>query len=232
MTFGQLKTEIERNLFESYKNEKDFKKNLREFKQNVLMNKTLSQVYSLYDQLTTPQNLSESDAKEFLSEGIFVIQHLLKNAKLPKSLNENIENSYTDLDTLVYLHKIDLSERVQSKRNIISILTSKKREMVESVEVPLKTMVRVANQTLSNYIETLDESSKKEFFQIVSEDSKVLENKFETLRESTITKLLDLLENEEEDDIKKTLTETIERIKLEKFDQLNYLKLKNLQESL
>ena len=35
-----------------------------------------------------------------------------------------------------------------------------------------------------------------------------------------------------EEDVKKTLTETIDRIKLEKFDQLNYLKLKNLEESL
>lgn len=232
MTFGQLKTEIERNLFESYKNEKDFKKSLREFKQNVLMNKTLSKVYSLYDQLSAPQGLSESEAKEFLSEGIFVIQSLLKSLKLPKSLNENVTNMYNDLDTLVYLNKLDLNERVQSRKNIIETLTTKKKEVTESIEIPLKTMVKVANQTLSNYIETLDESSKKEFFQIVSEDSKELETKFESIRENTINKLTSLLENEKEDDVKKTLTETIERIKLEKFDQLNYLKLKNLEESL
>lgn len=232
MTFGQLKTEIERNLFESYRNEKDFKKSLREFKQNVLMNKNLSKVYSLYDQLSTPQGLSESDAKEFLSEGIFVIQSLLKSLKLPKSLNENVTNAYCDLDTLVYLNKLDLNERIQSRKNVIGVLTTMKKEITESIEIPLKTMVKVANQTLSNYIETLDEATKKEFFQIVSEDSKELETKFESIRENTINKLTSLLENEKEDDVKKTLSETIERIKLEKFDQLSYLKLKNLEESL
>lgn len=232
MTFGQLKTEIERNLFESYRNEKDFKKSLREFKQNVLMNKNLSKVYSLYDQLSTPQGLSESDAKEFLSEGIFVIQSLLKSLKLPKSLNENVTNAYSDLDTLVYLNKLDLNERIQSRKNVIGVLTTMKKEITESIEIPLKTMVKVANQTLSNYIETLDEATKKEFFQIVSEDSKELETKFESIRENTINKLTSLLENEKEDDVKKTLSETIERIKLEKFDQLSYLKLKNLEESL
>ena len=42
MTFGQIKSIIEKNLLESYKNEKDFKKSLKEFKHNVLNNKTMS----------------------------------------------------------------------------------------------------------------------------------------------------------------------------------------------
>ena len=78
----------------------------------------------------------------------------------------------------------------------------------------------------------MDENSKKEFFQIVSEDTKTLETKFETLRESTITKLTALQDNEDSQDIKTKISETIEKIKSEKFDQLNFLKLKNLEESI
>ena len=93
-------------------------------------------------------------------------------------------------------------------------------------------MVSIANQTLRSYIENLTEHDKKEFLQLISEDTKILETKFETLRESTIVKLNSILEKEEEFEIKTKISETIDRIKNEKFDQLNFLKLKNLESSI
>lgn len=231
MTFGQIKSIIEKNLLESYKNEKDFKKSLKEFKHNVLNNKTMSKLYSLYDQLSTPQGLSESDSKEFLEEGITLIQKLVSDIKTPMVL-ETVENKYSDIDSLVYTNKLDLLERVNSKKNIIKLISSKNEIVKESINIPIKTMVSIANQTLNNYIENLDENSKKEFLQIISEDVQSLETKFETIRESAILKLNTMLEKENEFEIKTKLSETIERIKVEKFDQLNFLKLKNLENSI
>jgi len=231
MTFGQIKSIIEKNLLESYKNEKDFKKSLKEFKHNVLNNKTMSKLYSLYDQLSTPQGLSESDSKEFLEEGITLIQKLVSDIKTPMVL-ETVKNKYSDIDSLVYINKLDLLERVNSKKNIIKLISSKNEIVKESINIPIKTMVSIANQTLNNYIENLDENSKKEFLQIISEDVQSLETKFETIRENTIVKLNTMLEKEEEFEIKTKLSETIERIKVEKFDQLNFLKLKNLESSI
>jgi len=232
MTFGQIKSTIENSLIESYQNEKDFKKSLKEFKHNVLSNKTMSKIYSLYDQLSTPQNLSESDAKDFLEEGIDLIQKLLPNIKLPSTLTENVENKYSHIDSIVYLNKLDLHERINSKKSIIKLLTSNVGTLKESINIPLKSMVSIANQTLNNYIDTLDENSKKEFFLIISEDTASLEIKFETIRESAVTKLQTILEKEEEFEMKTKLSETIDRIKNEKFDQMNFLKIKNLEESL
>ena len=232
MTFGKIKSIIENNLLESYKDEKEFKKSLKEFKHNVLNNKTMSKLYSLYDQLSTPQGLNESDAKDFLEEGVHLIQKLLPSIKLPRSLSENVQNRYSDIDALVYTNKLNLLERVNSKKNITSVLTSTNNVVKESINIPLKSMVSIANQTLNKYVENLDESSKKEFLQLISEDSKSLEDKFETIRESAISKLNVILEKEEEFELKTKLSETIDRLKTEKFDQLNFLKLKNLEESI
>ena len=233
MTFGQIKSIIENNLLESYKNEQEFKKSLKEFKQNVLNNKNMSKLYSLYDQLTTPQGLTESDAKDFLEEGINLIQKLVPTIKTPKTLSETVSNKYSNIDSLVYTNKLDLMERVQSKKNLIKTLVSNKPETVkESINIPLKSMVSIANQTMNGYLENLDEASKKEFIQLMSEDTNSLKEKFETLRESTIGKLNTLLENEHEFEIQTKLSETIDRLKVEKFDQLNFLKLKNLEESI
>jgi hypothetical protein len=232
MTFGKIKSIIEKNLLESYRNEKEFKKSLREFKHNVLNDKSISKAYSIYDQLSTPQGLSESDAKEFLEEGISVLNRILPTIKLPKTLVESDENNYSDIDTLVYINKLNLHERLKSKKNIVSVLTSNSKSVKESINIPIKSMVNIANQTLRTYIESLDENNKKEFFQLISEDSKLLEKKFETLKESTITKLQTILDKEDEFELKTKISETIDRLKSEKFDQVNFLKIKNLEESI
>ena len=232
MTFGNIKSIIEKNLLESYSDEKEFKKSLREFKHNVLNNKSMSKAYALYDQLSMPQGLSEQDAKDFLEEGVNLLMKILPSVKLPKSLSENVDNKYIDLDILTNVSKLDLHERLTAKKNIIKVLTSKKETVKESINIPIKSMVSIANQTLRGYIENLDETAKKELFQIISEDTKSLEDKFETLRETTITKLNNMLENETELEIKTKLSETIDKLKIEKFDQISFLRLKNLEESI
>jgi hypothetical protein len=232
MTFGNLKSIIEKNLLESYSDEKDFKKSLREFKHNVLNNKSMSKAYALYDQLSSPQGLTEQDSKEFLEEGINLLHKILPTIKLPKSLSETTQNNYRDLDTLIYSTRLDLHERINAKKNIIKVLMSNRQVVKESINIPIKSMVSIANQTLRGYIENLDEDSKKEFFKLISEDTKTLEDKFEVLKENTITKLKGILENEQESEIKTKISETIDRLENEKFDQMNFLKLKNLEESI
>ena len=233
MTFGKIKSIIENDLLESYKNEKEFKQSLKEFRQNVLNNKNMSKLYSLYDQLTTPQGLNESDAKDFLEEGISLIQKLVPSIKTPKTLSENVKNKYSNIDSLVYSDKLDLMERIQSKKYLIKTLSSSKDDSVkESINIPLKSMVNIANQTINNYLENLDESTKKEFLSLMNEDTSGLKEKFETLRETTINKLGVILENEKEFEMKTKLSETIDRLKVENFNQLNFLKLKNLEESI
>jgi hypothetical protein len=232
MTFGTVKSLIEKNLLESYKNENEFKKTLREFKHNVLSNKAMSKAYAIYDQLSSPQGLSEQDAKDFIEEGISLLNKILPSIKLPISLSEKTENNYTEIDTLVYSQDVNLLERVSAKKNILKVITSTKESIKESIHIPISSMVAVANQTVNNYILNLDENSKKEFFQIVSEDTKTLETKFETIKESAISKLTALQNSEDSQDIKTKISETIDKVKSEKFDQLNFLKLKNLEESI
>ena len=233
MTFGEIKSIIENNLLKSYNNKQEFKKSLKEFKQDVLNNKNMSRLYSLYDQLTTPQGLTETEAKDFLEEGINLIQKLTPTIKTTRISSKNVSNQYINIDSLVYANKLDLMERVESKKNLIKILVSSKPEPIkESINLPLKSMINIANQTMNGYIENLDESSKKEFIQLMSEDTTLLKRKFKTLQKNTIVKLTNLLENEKESEIKTKLSETIDKLKVEKFDQLNFFKLKNLDESI
>lgn len=232
MTFGQIKTTIETNLLESYKNQNDFKKTLREFKHNVLKDKNLSKIYSVYEQLSTPKSLNESDAQEFLSEGLNLINKILPNLKLPKNYLSENRNNYEDIDTLVYTTKHNLSERVEAKKSILKVLMSEPQKVQESIKIPINSMVKIANQTLETYIQNMDESTKKLFLDVVKSDNVQLKEQFESLKENTLTKLNSILESETESEIKSKLNETIQKIKGEEFSQMNYVKLVSLENNL
>ena len=231
MTFGQIKSIIEKNLLESYSNPADFKKSLREFKHNILENKSYSKLYSLYDDLSSSKGLNEQDAKEYLEEGIGLIRQIIESIKLPIN-GDKVVNQYSDLDNLIYLNNINIQERLSSKKKVLSVLMSKPK-VVETVrQIPLKSMVNIANQTIQNYLDSLDENVKKDVFHVIASKNGELEKEFENLRENTIQKLSQLKDNESESDVVKTISETIDKIKSEKFDQVNYVRLKELGESI
>jgi hypothetical protein len=232
MTFGQIKTAIENHLIESYKSEKEFKKSINEFKSNILNNKSISKLYSVYDQLSTNQGLNESDAKDFLEEGLSVINRILPTVKLPKLAKETTNNNYKNIDTLVYTNNLNLSERVNAKKEIIQILKSEKESLKESIKLPVSSMVKIANQTLENYITNMDEDSKKVFMYVVKTDSKNLKEDYQNLKESTIDKLKTILTNESEQELKSKIQETIEKIQTQDFNQMNYVKLVSLEKNL
>lgn len=232
MTFGRVKSQIESTLIDSYKNEKEFKKTLREFKENVLKNQKFSKLYSIYDQLSSPQGLSEKDAEMFLSEGLDIISKLAAQVKLPFSKSDSKINNYSDIDNLVYTNKLDLKERVESRKRILSVLKQEKKSVNESIKIPVSSMVKIANQTLENYIQEMDTESKKLFMELAKTDKENLEKNYSDLKESAVKKLSNLMTNEKEEELKEKISETIEKLSQEKFTQINYLKLMTLEKSL
>jgi len=232
MTFGQIKTNIENKLMNSYKSEKEFKKNILEFKKDILQKKSLSKLYNLYDQLSTPQGMNESLAKEYLNEGLDLISKLISDVKITKTKNGLNENNYRDIDNLVYSSNIDLVERINSKNRIINILTTEKKSLSENVNLPLSSMVNIANQTIKNYLSNLNEGEKEEVLTLLSSDTKVLEENYNNLKKVAIEKLQGILTSETDVETKNKVNETIDKLQKDKCDHLSYIKLKSLSDSL
>jgi len=232
MTIGKLKTYFENRFVESYQNEKEFKKVLKEFNEKVLKNKSISRIYNLYDELTTPQGLKESESLDYINEGLRIINNEIKKQKLPSISKHINENFYEELDRLIYNNNLALSEIVKLKKEVSKVLTTKKPQIKESVKIPVSSMVKIANQTLKNFIETLDENSKKELFDVLKEDKKSLETSYNEIKENTVSKLLTIKENEKDNNTITKIEETINKIKTEEFSQLNYFKIKKLNETI
>ena len=75
-SFGVLKTKIETILERSY-GKPEFKEILKGFKKHILKNKNLSEVYHLYDELSSNKGLNESIVDEYISESFDYLKDII-----------------------------------------------------------------------------------------------------------------------------------------------------------
>lgn len=233
MKFGKVKTIIENDLSESVKDRKVFKENIKNFKKHILANKNLSKLYVLYGDLSKPRGLSESEAKVYLDEGIEWAKKLVKKAKTPIIIsNSNDNNYYEDIDKLVYETINNIDEQIKVKNRIIERLKSPLPNFKNIVKIPIKSMVKVANNKINEYVNTLNEETKKEILTLLKEDKNKLNLDFNQLKEEVSKKLNELLISEKNNDVITKINKAIEKVNSDKFDILNYYELKTLNKSL
>lgn len=240
MKFGILKSKIENVLLESYKNN-TFKNELKTFKKLVIENKNVAKIFYLYDELSSPKGLNESYVNEFINESVKLYEKSI--SKITKSelkeLNEwvknsTVENSYSKIDDLFTSDVLTIESRIKSKKLISETLRKLPitTTTTKSIELPLSTMVSVANKTIKNYIDGLNESDKKELISLLSEDDSTLTEKYNTLKENVVEKLNNMKESSDDNSVKSRIDETLSKVLSEKFDKLSYFKLKGLNENL
>jgi hypothetical protein len=237
MKFGELKSKIETCLTESYKN-KNLKRDLFVFEELVLKNKNISQVFFLYDELSSNKGLSESVANEFINESITAYENLV-NKITPNQIKElkawvghiNCENTYKDIDDLFSSNVLTLENKIKSKKTILESLKNKPQEQKEVIEVPLNSMVNVANKTVEKYISSLSESEQKELKTILSTPKESLIENYGKMKDEVINKLNNQKEGSDSE-TQETITKVLDKLQTESFNELNYYKLKQLNEGL
>jgi hypothetical protein len=235
--FGLLKSKIEKLMLESYSNG-TFKTEMKNFKKNVLENKNISKLFYLYDELNSNKGLNESIVDDYIYECITIYENTInkiKNSTLVDLsnwvVNVKSDNNYSTIDNLFSNDVLTIESRLSSKKLIKESLKKKPVDKKEVVNLPLSTMVNVANKTISNFIESLNESEKKELVDFLKTDDKELEGNFEQLKESVAKKLETIKENADTE-TKSRINETLEKVVSEKYDKFTYFKLKNLNENL
>jgi len=235
--FGILKSKIEKVLLESYSND-TFKDELKNFKKLVLENKNISKIFYLYDELSSKKGLNENTVNDYIHECITMYENTINKIKSSELNNlktwvGNVksENLYETVDGLFSTDVLTIESKIKSKKLIKESLMVPKPINKEIIQLPLTTMVSVANKTISSYINGLNESEKKDLMKFLSTDDSVLKENFETIKGEVIVKLKTLQEGSDIGTLN-TITETIEKVESEKYDKLSYFKLKNLKETL
>ena len=236
--FGEIKSKIETYLVESYK-ENRFKSSLFVFEELVLKNKNISKIFFLYDELKDKKGLNESVANEFIHESITAYENLINKVK-PVHIQELnawvghvvCENKYQEIDNLFSTNVLTLENKIKSKKVILENLKTKKEDQKEIIKVPLKSMVNVANKTIDKYITSLTESERKELKTILSKPKETLIESYNIEKENVISKLTKQKNNESDSDTISTIDQVLNKLQTESFSELNYYKLKQLNEGL
>lgn len=240
-SFGQLKSSVETLLTESFV-KKSLNKELKNFKKLVLENKNITKLFFLYDELNSKKGLKKDIVDDYINECIKIYENTI-NKISPKELTKlqlwiesnkiNSENRFSQIDNLLSSNILTLESKIES-RNVIkeNLQKTEVKQSKEIINLPISTMVQMANKTIENHIQGLNESEKKELIQLLSQDDKTLNEEFNKLQESVISKLNTLKESTEDNSIKTKIEETLSKVSQEKYDKLNFFKLKNLSENL
>lgn len=236
--FGILKSRIENTLLESYK-KGTFKSELKNFKKFILENKNISKIFYLYDDLSSNKGMENSLVSDYINECITIYENTVNKIKLTDINNIKnwvggtiVENQYKNIDNLFSTNVLMIESRLESRRLISESLKKKPKEKSQTPLIPISSMVNLANKTISNYVDSLNESDKKELIKILSEDDNQYREDFEKIKDSVVNKLT-LLKNESvEKSTKSKIDETLEKVISEKYDKLSYFKLRNLNENI
>lgn len=241
-TFGTIKTKIEAASAEVYNTPK-FKPFMKELKHHILENKDMSEIYYIYDDLTSKKGLSNDIAEDYVNESVEYLQILIESNEdvidridrwVSKYTKTNT-NSYKDVDTTVYENSIkSLKFVLESKNNIKSTITSspKTNTVTEAINLPMSSIIKIATNTFNKKYENIDESDKEKLKDLISLSPNEIKEKIETLKESVNLKLEKTLTESADDELKNTLSKTLEKINNSKPDLYNLYKLQELNDGL
>jgi hypothetical protein len=241
MEFGELKSKIENRLTNSY-GKNTMKKELLTLKKVVLENKNISTLYYLYDELGSKKGLNESIVDDYINSCITIYENTINKID-PKSLkkitewvgSEICENEYKNIDSLLSNNLTKLEEKIQSKKLVRESLLQSEKEVVSENLVStmsLKSMVSIANKSIDSFISTLSESDRKELKSLLTTPKETLIEGFTQTKDEVIKKLEETKSNEKDGETLSAIDEVIKKVTTESFSEINYYKIKKLNESL
>ena len=233
MKFGQLMSKIEELLINSYVNE-TVKLELKNFNKLVLENKNASTMFFIYTELSKNKGLDKELAEAYINESLRQIEKIspkLNTQKIEYWVKDVVcENNYKDIDNIVYSTPDKIMETVTSKKSLISLL-SESSEVKSHIDLPIETLLNIANKSIKGYIENLDEDSKRDLSKVLMTEDVELSKEFDELKSKTIGKLSNITESLD-DVTSKKLQETIDQIQSDTFSKINYVRLYNLHNNL
>ena len=236
MKFGVIKTLVENKLIESFRQD-SLKSDMNLFNKKLLKNKDFCKMMSIYDNLNENKGL-DKETSRYLVDDLFFEFNKLKLSEQTlnfiKSWTKDIvvENKYKIIDNLLYIDLSNPEKKSLAKKSVVESL-SKTKPIVESKKsnVPISSLLKIANSTAEKYLDNLNESERDSVKEILTSNDENLKTKFTELKETAIQKINTII-SESDEELTKVLVETKERLSNVKPSKKEYIKLLNLTQNL
>jgi hypothetical protein len=147
------------------------------------------------------------------------------------SWNKNTSNNYSDIDTAIYKTGIkNLENILESKKNIKNIITKEesRKDITESINIPISSMVKIANENLKKELGHLNENDKKELDEILSLNGEELKENFDNVKKLVLDNLKVSINESSDKELESTINKTINKVMESKCNHYDYYKLKKL----
>jgi hypothetical protein len=222
---------------------KNFKTVMKEFKNNFLSNKAISEMYFIYNDLSSQKGINKDIAGEYVNESFEKLSDLISSNQkkidelykwVKTNLKGDVENEYSDIDFVVYENKITNLERIlETKTQIKNLLLSTKKEKVqESVNIPISSMLKIVTNTFNKEYSNISEEDKKELKSLLSLNKKQISEEIKLVKENVISKLSDKITESDDSELKEKIGNTIQKIQESESDLISLYKLKQLEQGL
>ena len=135
---------------------------------------------------------------------------------------------------MVYIKSIrNLETLLESKKNILNIISSKSETKInESINLPISSMLKVANQNLNSELKNISESDLKEIESLSNMTKEELKENIIKIQESIIPKLKSTLNESTDSSVQSKIEQTIQKIKNSPIDKYNLYQLRKLNQGL
>jgi len=232
MKFGNIKSLVETKLVKSFSDE-TLSKDLKFFNSLLKEEKSFKELMFIYDNLSSNKGLNKESAGYLIDE----FKNSANKLKLSEKFNKQFkkwtegivcENNYEHIDDFLSNDLTKLEKSVSAKIKIVENLIKKPSEAnVNKHNLPISSLVKIANSNINKYLDNLTESEKKQVIDIIKNG----ESKFLSLKENTIKKIDSLIESADEK-LKTNLIETKEKIESSEYSKEELTKLIKLNNGL
>jgi hypothetical protein len=239
--FGEFKLKMLTKLTDLYtsKNKVELKNTIK----SITSNKTLSEMYTFYENIENLNITSKDKAKLYvesiepiLIEKMKTVKKDLKNfTKELKDIESEKNSLYENLDILseeTTIHNI--SKKIDARENLIEHLLKEKKQDENPSEIQIENH-SLLNAVLVNnfnikYSDFLSEEQKETFNKIVSMPNDELIKETKNLKKELSSKIDSLIKESSEDTLKdklKNVMSEINKSDTTKFDYYKLIELKN-----
>jgi succinate dehydrogenase flavin-adding protein (antitoxin of CptAB toxin-antitoxin module) len=240
---GVVKSKILKKLTESFST--NDKSEMKTIVSKIVSNKEFKEMYLFYEEIENKYFDNVDTAKLYVEELNLILKNKTKNmSKFCKELNENLKGIETETHELYsYLDQLseddnlsNLDKKVIAKKKLVEHLTNKKETKIEE-GVDYTNNENLLYSVLANnfnalYSQNLNEEQKEELKNILSMSDVDLNGSVSELKETILSKVNNILNEDTETELASKLTSVISEVNSMETTKYNYYRLKQLKDGL
>mgnify|MGYP003119091003 CR=1 FL=1 len=243
--FAIYKQSLDSILENSFKNKKEFKKNLSVIMGALKYSNTLKEFFTLYNEIENKNYNNIKDGENYLNEAINHLKNQKTELKKVTSLLDKIiekrkdlveikENThYTNLDKIIFETNIKhLDTVIECKSNLVENMVNRK-SLVETKPIDPKILSMVINKNYKKeYENSLTESQQNILKNTLLMDGDTLTKEFTNVKEIALKRINNLISESKDDSLSAKLVQTKDKIKTFSASKKSYIRVRGLLEDL